>query len=274
MKINNIKLYIFSIIIIIILIQLIIKLNKYNINNINNLELEYFDNNNETIPKIIIQTWKNNIIPLKYKNEIYTMRKYNSDFKLMFFNDEQIENFLKTNYNDTYYQSYKRLPVFIQKIDYFRYIAIYHYGGFYFDLDMLGYYPLDDLLKYECVFPVDENISNNRCKKIRFNKFCNNNLRFLLGQYAFGARKNNQFIKLLIDTIHENIDNYITLYEKIKDTTNNDLKYQYVYSTTGPDFVTFVYYNYPLKDKIHILHYNYSQHFGKYALHNHYGTWK
>ena len=128
-------------------------------------------------------------------------------------------------------------------------------------------YPLDELLKYDCVFPVDS-IINNNCNKARYKKYCNKDMNILVGQYAFGAKPHNEFIKLLIDTIHNNIDKYIEQYKK------DGTKLQYVYSTTGPDFVTDVYIDYKNKNNIHILDYNEGQFFGKYAKHNHYGTWK
>ena len=236
-----------------------------------NYQTENFDN--DQIPKIIIQTWKTNIIPYKYKDDVYTIRKYNTNYKYLFFNDDDIENFLKENYYDTYYQSYKKLPVIIQKIDYFRYIAVYHYGGFYFDLDMKGYFPLDELLNYDSVFPVDQNIDKNKCNKIRYNHYCKKGIQFLLGQYAFGAKPQNDFIKTLIDTIHYSIDRYIIEYEKIKDKSKS-IQHQYIYSTTGPDYVTNIYNNYSNKENVHILHYPIGQYFGKFAKHNYYGTWK
>ena len=93
-------------------------------------------------------------------------------------------------------------------------------------------------------------------------------MKILLGQYAFAAVPKHEFIKLLIDNIHNNIDKYIELYNLYGE------KIQYVYSSTGPDYVTDIYINYQNKEKIHILEYDIAQYFGKYAKHNHYGTWK
>jgi mannosyltransferase OCH1-like enzyme len=229
-------------------------------------EKEFFDNQ-QKIPKIIIQTWKSKDIPDKYKEDIDSLKKYNSDFEFLFFDDNDIETFLKNNYPQ-YYESYIKLPVKIQKIDYFRYIAVYHYGGFYFDLDMSCFYPLEDLLNYDCIFPVDDNLNGRKCNKVRFNNMCNNNMKVLLGQYAFGAKPRNEFIKLLIDNIHNNVDKYIEDYKK------KGNKRVYVYVTTGPDFVTNLYMNYSNKSSIHILEYEDGQYFGKYAKHNQNGTWK
>ena len=232
---------------------------------------ENFSNN--TIPKIIIQTWKTKSIPFKYKEDVISMKKYNKDYNFLFFSDDDIDHFLKEKYPE-YYIVYNKLPIKIQKIDYFRYVAVYHYGGFYFDLDITCMYPLDDLLNYDCIFPIDQHITRNKCNSPRLKDYCNKNMKILLGQYAFGAKPQDPFIKLLIDTINNNIDNYINYYVNKYDANNNNNKLQYVYSSTGPDFVTDVYMNYKKKDNIHILEYELPQYFGKYAKHNHYGTWK
>jgi mannosyltransferase OCH1-like enzyme len=241
----------------------------YIINNILKIKINISNErfSNDTIPKIIIQTWKTKAIPEKYKDDVKSLKKYNSDYKFLFFNDDEIDYFLKENYPE-YFISYNKLPVKIQKIDFFRYIAVYHYGGFYFDLDITAMYPLDELLSYDCIFPVDQNIKTKLCSKNRYKKYCAKKMKILLGQYAFGAKPHNEFIKLLIDTIHNNIDKYIEKYSK------NGEKLQYVYSTTGPDFVTDVYLDYKNKESIHILEFKNNQYFGKYAKHNHYGTWK
>jgi len=259
------KIYYFIIIIIVVYVILYLFNNTLKDKNIN---FEHFDNS--SIPKIIIQTWKSHNIPLKYKDDIISMKKHNRKFQYMFFSDDDIDFFLKKNYPH-YYDTFLKLPIFIQKIDFFRYIAIYHYGGFYFDLDMKGLYPLDEILNYDCVFPVDQNIPSSRCNKHRYNKYCKENLNLLLGQYAFGAKPKNDFIKKLCDTIHNNIDRYILEYKVIENIKNKE---QYVYSSTGPDFVTDVYLDYSNKSNIHILHYPNNQYFGKFAKHNFYGTWK
>ena len=235
---------------------------------------EYFDNNNNNknqIPKIIIQTWKTKAIPEKYKEDYDSIRKWNPNYEYLFFNDDDISYFLEKNYPN-YFIIYKKLPVIIQKIDFFRYVAIYHYGGFYFDLDMRCLKSLDPLLQYSSVFPKDMLIKN-KCEvkekiKRRYQYFCKKNMDFMVGQYAFAAIPKHPFIERLIKTIELNIDRYLDDFKVYGDTL------QYVYSTTGPDFITNIYIDYKEKDKIHILDYDKSQYFGEYAVHNHYGTWK
>jgi mannosyltransferase OCH1-like enzyme len=250
-------------ILIIILILIFLSTNKS----------EKFIINEEKIPKIIIQTWKDNIIPGRYYKDIKSLMKNNKDYKYIFFSDNDIEKFLQENYPE-YYETYMKLPYKIQKIDFFRYVAVYHYGGFYFDLDISGLESLDSLLGYDTIFPVDIFLSNN-CNHVRSKDVCINNkleINHLLGQFAFAASKNNNFIKYIIDGIHNNIDKYIDTIEKNEDFDREI----YIYKTTGPDYVTRMYLDYDDRNNILILKnkHNREQFFGDYAYHNCYGTWK
>jgi mannosyltransferase OCH1-like enzyme len=225
------------------------------------------------IPKNIIQTWKSTTIPLKYEVLQKGLIEKNPDYEYLFFTDESINAFLKTEYPE-YYITFQKLPILIQKIDFFRYIAVYHYGGFYFDLDMECLEPLgDDLLEYHNVIPVDDKFMQS--KKDINREWINDkqNQQIILGQYAFGAVKQSQFMKFIIDNIHENIDIIVNEFDsKVK---NNISNYEYfVYKSTGPDYVTKMYSNYFQKKEIFILDYKLRQYFGKYARHRYFGTWK
>jgi mannosyltransferase OCH1-like enzyme len=219
------------------------------------------------IPKRIIQVWKtwSEKSPQMFSSYIESIKSVNPGYEYMFFKDNQINQFLEQNYPD-YYDTFLKLPLNIQKVDFFRYIAIYHYGGFYFDLDVKALQPLDNLLENHCVFPVDEIITKSMCKMKRFESFCDKDINFLLGQYAFGAAPGDPFIKLIIDKIHSNVNSYIHYF-----IPNSD---DYVYKTTGPDFITNLYSTYKNKDNIKILYYDKRQCFGKYATHDYVGTWK
>lgn len=221
----------------------------------------------ETIPKIIVQTGPNKVDP-KFAPYMDAMQTQNPDYQYLFFNDDDIDNFFLSNYPE-YYTTYQRLPIFIQKIDFFRYLAIYHYGGFYFDLDMKLLQPLDEAIcNHHLVFPVDEYIHSTMCKNARYAPICDTGLNILLGQYAFASVPRHPFIKLLIDTIHANVDMYIKQYRM---TTDREV---YVYRTTGPDFVTYLYTQYAAKHQVYILANGKRQMFGDYARHDFFGSWK
>ena len=219
----------------------------------------------DNIPKIIIQTWKTNNVPQRYMPLIDSVKQHNPDYEYLFFTDESIEKFFKTHYPE-YWNTYNNLPIKIQKIDFFRYVAVYHYGGFYLDLDISVLKPFDPLLRNSCVFPVDEYIDMRVCKHPRYKPYCDRGHNFLLGQYAFAASPKHPFIKSLIDHIHTNLNKYI----RQVDFNSED----YIYKTTGPDFVTDIYINYKNKNGIKILDNGRRQYFGDYARHNYFGTWK
>jgi mannosyltransferase OCH1-like enzyme len=232
----------------------------------------------ETIPRIIIQVWvqKDGGKPMVPENQVQYMDKFrelNPSFEHMFFNGDDIEQFFKDNYLE-YYNTYKRLPVFIQKLDFFRYLAIYHYGGFYFDMDVEPLKPLDEeVLNHSAVFPVDEYVSALGCQNPRMNSYCLVGQNFLLGQYAFGATSKHPFMKVLVDRIKQNLDNYIKTAEKINQSDRGAIHY-FVYKTTGPDFVTDCYVQYKNKEQLYILSNGKRQVFGDYAEHKYVGTWK
>lgn len=276
----NFLLFGFLLSIIIMSILYVFNKNQYNknnnlVNNDNNLLLNkeilnIKDNTNSLInkngiPKIIIQTWKSNTVSQRYMKLINSVKENNPHYKYLFFTDDDIENFFKMYYPD-YFVTYLRLPIIIQRIDFFRYVAVYHFGGIYLDLDMKVFLPFDEILNNSCVFPIDEYIDINFCKNNRYKPYCDNGQEFLLGQYAFAAEPKHPFIKLLIDKIHERIEYYI----QHVDYSSED----YIYKTTGPDFVTDIYMDYQNKNTITILDNGKRQYFGDYARHNYFGTWK
>lgn len=233
----------------------------------------------ETIPRIIIQVWvqKDGGIPKIPVNQVQYMnkfRKMNPTFEHMFFNGEDIDQFFESNYME-YYNTYKKLPFFIQTLDFFRYLAIYHYGGFYFDMDVDPLKPLDsEILNHSAVFPVDEYASKFDCANDpRMKSFCLVGQNFLLGQYAFGATAKHPFMKFVVDQIHLNMEKYIRIAKQINKKDKGAMHY-FVYKTTGPDFITECYVKYQNKDQLYILSNGKRQMFGNYAEHKYIGLWK
>jgi mannosyltransferase OCH1-like enzyme len=225
----------------------------------------------ESIPRTIVQIWiekdpMNPLgIPSKEMQYADRLRKMNPDFNYLFFDASDVEPFFTKLYPE-YYSTYKRLPLFIQKMDFFRYLILYHYGGFYFDMDVSPILPLDAAIcGHNAVFPVDEYIVGNMVNRPRFAPIAAKGQQFLIGQYAFGCVARNPFLKLAIDKIHANVDNYIQ--------TVNDSEV-YVYRSTGPDFMTNLYSGYDNKSAIYILANGKRQMFGDYARHEYSGNWK
>lgn len=209
----------------------------------------------------IIQTWKDHNIPDKYINLVNNIKKLNPYSNYIFFTDDDIEIFINNKFPE-YYNIYNNFPYKIQKIDFFRYLAIYYYGGVYLDLDINLFKSLKGI-DYEdkCVFPLE--FSKSSDKILHKQGFYG-----LIGNYAFYAPKKHPFIKKIITNI---INKRINI---LKPNNNDNRKY--VYYTTGPVIVTQSYIDYYFKKDIKIIEpYPFKKsYFGNYGKHVKFGTWK
>ncbi len=208
----------------------------------------------------IIQTWKNNDIPDKYKSFTYRVKKMNPKSKYMFFTDQDIDYFIKNKFPE-YYNVYQKFPYKIQKIDFFRYLAVYYYGGVYLDLDIYLYKSLHHIGKNnKPVFPLE--YTKNGDKILREQGF-----QGLIGNYAFYAPKKCIFLKKIIDNIVNNRTE-----KNIKGLNNQ----KYVFYTTGPVMVTQSYIDFNNKQNVDIIKPKIfkSGSFGDYGKHHLMGSWK
>ena len=208
----------------------------------------------------IVQTWKTGNIPEHYRNFIYNLHDSNSvNNKFLFFTDDSIKTFIQEHFPE-YHQTFVNLKYKIQQIDFFRYLAIYHHGGLYLDLDMNITKNMDDLDKSVCNFPIEIKNADGS---------------ILLGNYAFYANKGDPFIKHIIN----NIVNPPISEDEIKfaqDNHSDDKEHVYVYYTTGPELVTRAYWSYEDRASIKLLEPEPYENdcFGKYGRHCSYGSWK
>lgn len=222
------------------------------------------------IPKNIIQIWAMNpdsprVMSAQNKEYTEKWKTMNPDFKYTLMGETEIQEFL-SKYYPAYLDTYNKLPRFIQKLDFFRYVALYHYGGFYFDVDIEPLVPLDNaVLNHQAVFPIDQYIRCGTNTTRRMRPFCDKSQYYMLGQYAFACQAKNPFIERIVEEIHKNVDKYVE---------NMDDSELYVYKTTGPDLITNVYTNYEKKEEIFILDNGREQWFGDYARHGMLGSWK
>jgi len=146
---------------------------------------------NPNIPKRIIQTAKNLDLPLLEKAAVANMKLLNPDFEYVFFDDRQVEEFIDREFPE-YRSVFHGFPIPIQKYDFFRYLAVYRLGGFYFDLDVFLASNLSDLVRFDCVFPF-EALTVNACLRKE------HNMDWELGNYAFGAVAGHPFLRAIID---------------------------------------------------------------------------
>lgn len=91
---------------------------------------------NQSIPKILIQTWKTkDNFPENYLPAIEDNRRIMDclGFDWLIFDDDDVDRFVFDNYNE-YWEIYDQASK-IQRLDFWRYLAVYHFGGFYLDID-------------------------------------------------------------------------------------------------------------------------------------------
>lgn len=144
------------------------------------------------IPKRIIQIWGGGSdLPLLSKAAAANVRLLNPEFEYLLFDDDRMEKFIKDNfpeYRSLFYSF--RFP--IQRYDFFRYLAIYRLGGFYFDMDVFLASNLSDLLELGCVFPF-ESLTMNRFLREKYG------MDWEVGNYAFGATAGHPFLHAIIE---------------------------------------------------------------------------
>ena len=144
----------------------------------------------QNIPRRIIQTGKSAELPLLDKAAVVNLRLLNPNFEYLFFDDSQVEEFMGTEFP-------QHLDVFngfhsrIQRYDFFRYLAVYRFGGFYFDTDVFLASSLDNLLQCGCVFPFEE---------LTLQGFLRSEygMDWEIGNYAFGAAAGDPFLNAII----------------------------------------------------------------------------
>lgn len=111
------------------------------------------------ISKHIYQVWhdKNNLPPF-YK-------KYNEQIKILLpnysytlFDLNEINEFVNTYYMGEISECYNRLNTITSKVDFWRYLYLYKYGGIYLDIDSMITKNIDTLIdNYDCVITREPN---------------------------------------------------------------------------------------------------------------------
>ena len=100
-----------------------------------------------SIPKVIYQTWKNKNLHRNCLHVISTIQSLNPEYKMVLYDDNEIEDFIKTNFDDYTFNCFKKLNVGAAKADFWRYCILYKNGGVYLDIDSIILKSLDQLIK-------------------------------------------------------------------------------------------------------------------------------
>lgn len=146
---------------------------------------------NSHIPKRIIQTGKTSAQSLINRVSSTNLRLLHPDYEYLFLDDRAVDAFLDQIFPQ-YRKTFDAFRYPIQRFDFFRYLAIYHYGGFYFDQDVFLASSVTDLLTHGCVFPFEGLTLSDHLRK-------RHNMDWEIGNYAFGAAPGHPFLARVID---------------------------------------------------------------------------
>lgn len=102
------------------------------------------------IPKIIFRTgrYKSSELPKELIELYQDEMSKNPEYTLFYFDDNDCEDFIKTEYDDTTFDLYMKLIPSAFKADFWRYLILYKYGGIYIDFSMHTIVPYEEIIKY------------------------------------------------------------------------------------------------------------------------------
>jgi hypothetical protein len=179
-----------------------------------------------SIPRRIIQTNKTSDLEPLAKAVSCNLKLLHPDWEYFFFTDDDIGRFVDDEFPQ-YRSTFDAFTEPIQRVDFFRYLAVFRLGGFYFDLDVLLSRPLTDLLGCESVFPFEELTLN------RYLRRCYN-MDWELGNYAFGAAPGNGFLGAVIENCARAQKDPVWLRPMLNGVHSLRRGDFYVFNTTGP----------------------------------------
>ena len=143
------------------------------------------------IPSRIIQTARTRDLSPTARASRAILQRLHPDWEYRFFDDAEIHEFVASEFPQ-YQPVFEAFPRSIQRIDFFRYLAVYKLGGFYFDLDVLLSEELRPLQGFGCVFPFEELSLNPYLERTH-------EIDWEIGNYAFGGAPGHPFLAAVIE---------------------------------------------------------------------------
>lgn len=97
------------------------------------------------IPPILHQTWKNHVVPDRWKPYQQSWKDHHPEYEYKYWTDADIEEFMLEHYPHMMvtFHSYEHN---IQRVDLVRAMILDHYGGVYVDMDYQCFEAIDDVL--------------------------------------------------------------------------------------------------------------------------------
>lgn len=182
------------------------------------------------IPRRLIQTARNAQLDPLARACVANLKLLHPDWEYLFFDDAAIRRFITTEFPQ-YVAVFDAFRFNIQRIDFFRYLAVHRFGGFYFDLDVLLSTSLAPLLTENAVFPFEELTLSSHLRQ-------HHQMDWEIGNYAFGAAEGEPFLEaVIVNCVRGQRDAawVAPMMKGIPAWVYNEL---YVLNTTGPGLLS------------------------------------
>jgi mannosyltransferase OCH1-like enzyme len=99
------------------------------------------------IEKNIFQSWNTKIIHPLVQKKIDFLKKINNNYTYYLYDDNDMDNFVNDHFKGEIAECYNKLNIIVAKVDLWRYLILYKYGGVYLDMDSSIEKPLDELIQ-------------------------------------------------------------------------------------------------------------------------------
>jgi mannosyltransferase OCH1-like enzyme len=149
------------------------------------------------IEKNIFQSWNTRDLPKPVQDRIDNFKAMNPDYKYQLYIDEEMDKFVNDTYPGEIADAYNKLNIIVAKVDLWRYLILYTYGGVYLDLDSDILKPLNTLIKDtdEAIITSEGHAQNDGAPQ-RFICYV---------QWGLIFKKGHPILKKTVDMIVENI---------------------------------------------------------------------
>ena len=101
------------------------------------------------IPKTIYQSWHTRDVHPYVQSQIDRIKCMNPEYTHVIYTDEEMDRFVDEHFPGEIAECYHRLNIIVAKVDFWRYLVLYTYGGVYLDMDSSIQQPLDQLIREE-----------------------------------------------------------------------------------------------------------------------------
>jgi mannosyltransferase OCH1-like enzyme len=162
------------------------------------------------IEKNIFQSWYTKDLHPLVQGKINGIKKINPEYSYHLYNDTDMDNFVNEHFVGVIAECYNKLNIIVAKVDFWRYLVLYKYGGVYLDMDIICKKNLNNFLHYDLV------LAKSTTNIVSY---------FTNGFYM--VIPNHPFFKFCIDKLPEYTDSFQYFG-----------KHLYVMNSTGPLFLT------------------------------------